>query len=250
MSDSPEEANEASKPLLQQIEKTRTRQKSYKMDLKIHSPASLGYFGVEGLDTAPALVRLAKVKGLDMIAITDSFSGEYIDRIVEAAKGSTVMVIPGVEIRCVLGDCDDVILSCLFPEQTNSEGVRKFLRALEIPESAAGKTDYVVKTSFEKILETIESMNGVALPSRMDKTPHRMQVIPALVDTYGFRAFDLAYADSGRFFKKRWPKIKFNLFSFSDARALAQVGSRSARVKMPQPGFTGIRDLATRESAR
>ncbi len=62
----------------QQIEKSRARPKSYVMDLRIHSPASLGYLGIEGLDTAPALVRLAQVKGINVIAVTDFYSGKFV----------------------------------------------------------------------------------------------------------------------------------------------------------------------------
>jgi hypothetical protein len=76
-----------------------------------------------------------------------------------------------------------------------------------------------------------------------------MSIIPELVETYGFRAFDLAYTDSSAYFKKRWPKLKFQLFTFSDANALAQIGSRNAKVKMPTPGFEGLKDLIGRELA-
>jgi len=254
--------NEENKPLSAQVEtivvpdaksegraaKGKTRQKSYVLDLRIHSPASLGYLSIEGIDTAPALVRLAKVKGLDVIAVTDFYSGQFIDRISEAAKGSPVTVIPGVAIRCVLGACDDVVLSCLFPEGVSGTQIESFLRAIEVPTSAAGDKSYLVRLPFERILGAIEAHGGVALPSRMDKTPHRLAAIPTLVEKYGFRAFDLAYADSTRVFKSKWPKIKFQLFSFSNAHALAQVGSRIAKVKMTEPGFTGIKAMVARDA--
>ncbi len=241
---------EADAPLGDRIEKTRTRQKSYLMDLRIHSPASLGYLAIEGIDTAPALVRLAKVKGLDVIAVTDFYSGKFVDRIQAAAQGSELTIIPGVVLRCSLPGCDDVVMSCLFPESHTTASIEAFLRALQIPESAAGDKKFVVRVPFEQILATVEQFNGVALPSRMDKTPHRMAAIPTLVEKYGFRAFDLAYPDSSRFFKSRWPKVKFHLFSFSNANALAQVGSRIAKVKMKDPGFTGIREIVARNAAR
>lgn len=235
-------------PLSSRVEKTRSRQKSYSVDLRIHSPASLGYLGIEGIDTAPALVRLAKVKGLDVIAVTDFFSGKYIDRIAEAAKGTPLIVVPGVVIRCKLGNCDDVILSCLFQESFKGEDIEEFLKFLAVPESASGNRKFLVKEPFDKVLAAIEARGGVALPSRMDKTPHRMAVLPTLVEKYGFRAFDLAYADSVKYFQTRWPKIKFKLFSFSNANALAQVGSRIAKVKMANPGFQGIRTMVGREA--
>lgn len=241
------EVDEAA-PLSQRVEKTRTRQKSYLMDLRIHSPASLGYLAIEGIDTAPALVRLAKVKGLDVIAVTDFYSGKFLDRIQQAARDTELTIIPGVVIRCAIQGCDDVILSCLFPETYTTSNVEDFLRALQIPDSAFGDKKYLVQMPMEQILATIDRFNGVVLPSRMDKTPHRMAAIPTLVEKYGFRAFDLAYPDSNRFFKTRWPKIKFNLFSFSNANALAQVGSRIAKVKMKDPGFTGIREIVARDA--
>lgn len=229
------------------VEKTRTRQKSYLMDLRIHSPASLGYLAIEGIDTAPALVRLAKVKGLDVIAVTDYYSGKSIDKVVEAARGTELTVIPGVVIRCNIQACNDVVISCLFPENFNSQGVDTFLKAIEVPDSAIGNKRYVVRMPLENVLKVIEQFGGVALPTRMDKTPYRQSAIPQLVENYGFRAFDLAYPDSAKIFKARWPKIKFSLFSFSNANALAQVGSRIAKVKMQLPGFEGIREVVARQ---
>lgn len=236
-----------------QIEKSVTKGKgkgkSYKLDLRIHSPVSLGYQSISGLETAPALVRLAKVKGLDVIAITDSNSGEYIEKIVEAAKDTPLTVVPGVEIRCVLGECDDVVLTCLFPEESGAEVVRKLLEELQIPKSAAGNSDYICRKSLSEIIKTVDSLEGVIFPCRMDKTPQRMRAIPRLVEEFGFRAFDLAYPETAKFFKRSWPKGKFNLFSFSEAKALAQVGSRTARVKLSNPGFHGIKDFVARDDA-
>lgn len=232
--------------LTRQVEKAKTRKKSYVLDLRIHSPASLGYLAVDGIDTAPALVRLAKVKGLDVIAVTDFYSSSFVDRIKEAAADSGLTVIPGVDLRCKVGRCDDVILSCLFPEQASSIEINEFLRSLAIPADAAGQGKYIVERQFEEILAAVDARGAIALPSRMDKTPHRMAVVPELVERYGFRAFDLAYSDTTSFFRSRWPKIKFQLFSFSNANALAQVGSRTARVKLPNPGFEGVRELVAR----
>jgi len=226
---------------------TRKRKKSYVMDLRVHTPASAGYFGIEGIDTAPALVSLAKVKGLDLIAVTDFYSGAFIDPIMEAANGSSLSVIPGTNLRCRIGACDEVVLTCLFPENFRSTDVENFLRRMSVPAQARGHREFVVMKSISEIISDVESMNGVIMPSRMDQTPHRMSVVPALVEDYGFRTFDLAYPDSAAIFKKRWPKIKFNLFSFSNANSLAQLGTRTARVKLPELDFASIRTMTQRE---
>ena len=67
-----------------------------------------------------------------------------------------------------------------------------------------------------------------------------------LVERFGFRAFDLAYAESSRYFSRRWPDISFHLFTFSNAYALAQVGTRSVRMRLQTPDFEGIRHLLGR----
>jgi hypothetical protein len=240
-------ASTKTKSLTSKIEKTKT-QRNYVVDLKVNSPSSLGYLSIDGLDSAPAIVRLSKVKGLDVIAITDLYSGDFVDQLVSAAQGSPLTVIPGVSLRCRVGSCDDVILSCLFPETTTSSEITAFLQALGVPSDAKGNAAFVLPQTLDQVLHTLEAFHGVAIPTRVDKTPHRLAVLGELVETYGFRAFDLAYADSSAMFKKRWPKTQFKLFSFSDAYALAQIGSRSVRLKLSTPGFAGIREVMARQT--
>jgi PHP family Zn ribbon phosphoesterase len=240
-------AQEQPTSLHERIEKTRTRKNKYVLDLRVNSPASMGYLGVDGIESAPAIVRLSKAKGLDVIAITDLYSGDFVDKMVKAAEGSPLTVIPGVSLRCKVGACDDVILSCLFPESTTTADINSFLSALRIPAQARGNAQYVTSQSMDDILKTLEAFSGLAIPTRMDKTPNRLSVLGELVDTYGFRTFDLAYASSESLFQKRWPKTKFNLFSFSDANALAQIGSRIARVKLAAPGFAAIKEMMGRQ---
>lgn len=224
----------------------KTRMRTISMDLRIHSPGSLGYLALEGIDTAPALARLAKVKGLDVIALTDYYSADFVDRLRPAALESGVTVIPGFVIRCKIASCDDVAISCLFPEQTTSARLNAVIAQLGVTAAHKGSEAYTLQQPLSEIIRTIEDADGCLLPTRMDKTPHRMAAIPALVEQYAFRSFDLAYADSARFFKLRWPKTKFHLFSFSNAHALAQVGSRYAKVKMLDCSFEGIRALLSR----
>jgi hypothetical protein len=242
-----QEQTQKSQPLASRIEKSRSSKGNYVLDLKVNSPSSLGYLSIEGLESAPAIVRISKVKGLDVIAITDLYSGEFVDQLVAAAQGSPLTVIPGTSVRCKVGSCDDVILSCLFPESTTSTDIASFLQQLQVPALAKGNPSYVLSQPMDQILHVLESFHGVGIPTRVDKTPLRLAVLGELVETYGFRAFDLAYSDSAAIFRKRWPRTPFKLFSFSDANALAQIGSRSARVKLQTPGFAGIKEMVARQ---
>ena len=235
--------------LISKVEKTRIRRRSYTMDLRIHSPSSLGYMHIKGIDTAPALVRLAKVKGLDIISVTDYFSGAFVDSLKEAAINSKIKVLPGMVLRASIEHCKDVVLTCFFPEEYTSSDISKVLRKLNVPDGAAGNSEYIVKHDLHSIIKLVEKNNGIIIPSRMDKTPHRKGAIKMLVEQYGFRAFDLAYhKQSSEFFAKNWPELEFQLFSFSNAYALAQVGSRNSTVKLAKQGFAGLQPLVEREA--
>ena len=229
-----------------QNKNSNSKQKSYSLDLRIHTPSSLGCFSIEGIDTAPALLSLAKVKGIDVIAITDLFSADYIDKMVEASKSSKITVIPGVDLRCRLGKCDDVTLTCLFPENYKTESVNNFLFSLGINHENPNKGSTILDKDFAEILNIIEEFQGTVFPSRIDKTPSRLTVLSTLVEKYGFRTFDLAYNDSEKIFKDRWPDLKFNLLSFSNAYALAQIGTRTTKMKMVSPTFESVKSLFVR----
>lgn len=236
------------RPLVEQIERTRTRRKSYLVDLGVQSPRTLGNQRIRGIETAPALVRLASIKGLDVIAVADYYRGDFIDPVIDAARESSLVVIPGVVIRCRLPVCDDVVLTCLFPEHFRTAEIEQFLQALEISPTSFGDLKQIVPLSFGEILSAIDEFQGFAVPSRMDKTPHRMGAIPLLVEQYGFRAFDLAFSESAEYFRARWPKFSFQLLTSSYATSLAQIGNRSARLKLYMPGFTGIKEIMERSA--
>ena len=237
-----------SKPLQKQILKSTSRTKSYLLDLRIQSPESLGLMGLGGLDAAPALIRLSRAKGIDVIGVADYFTGAFIDRAVAASNGSGVTVIPGVVIRCTIASCNDVSLLCLFDESTTSALVTDFLKALGVSEKNFGNKDLVLNIPLQKILAELDSRGAFCIPTRMDKTPYRMLAIRELVEKFGFRAFDVCYPETTKIFKTQWPKTKFQFLSFSNASALAQVGSRVAKMKLSSPLFASIKDSILREA--
>jgi PHP family Zn ribbon phosphoesterase len=247
-----ENQSKTTKSLSAKIVKSTTKGKSYTVDLRISSPTSLGHLGIEGIDTAPALVRLAKVKRLDIIAVTDFYHGGFVDRLRRAAENSVVTVLPGVVIRTSIPECNEVVLVCVFPQrcgsvEIGSVEIEQFLRELEVPESAAHDSTYIVAKELDEVLILLEKWGAAAIPSRMDQTPYRKLAIKALIERYGFRAFDLAHPETSReFFNLHWSKVTFQFLSFSNAAALAQIGSRSSKVRLAEPGFAGVRQLTER----
>jgi hypothetical protein len=224
--------------------------KKYTLDLRVHSPISEGYFSTGGVDPAAAMVRLAKSKGLDMIAITDYHSGDFVDLVKNEARETSVTVLPGIDLRCSVGNCSEVSLVALFPEEFTSESLNAVLQELGIPEVAKGRKTFTLREEMKKIIEIVESKGGVLIPTRLDKTPHRVIAVKELVEEYGFHAFDLVHPDNPEYFKEHWPSGEFTFLSSSNANALGQIGSRGMQLKLSSPGFMGLKSLVSRRETR
>lgn len=223
--------------------------KQYALDLRIHSPGTQGFFSTGGVDPGAAFVRLAKVKGLDMMAVTDYNNAEFIDVVKSQAANSKLTVIPGVDLRCKINSCDEIYLIALFPDSYGSAEVFKVLFELGVPRWARGKEEYCLDKDFSEIVRIVESNAGVLIPTRVDKTPFRQLALPTLIDEYGLHAFDLVHPENTEVFKTRWPNGEFTFFCFSNANSLAQLGSRIEKVKLTKPGFEGIRELVQRRKS-
>lgn len=218
------------------------------IDLRVHSPASEGYLSTGGVDPASAMVRLAKAKGLDMIAVTDYHSAEFVDIVKVKAQNTSVTIIPGLDLKCVVGNCNEVSMVALFPENYTKDDLDKVLAKLGIPDNKKGLKSYTIPLSVKEIISAIESNGGVIIPSRLDITPNRMRALHELIESHGFHVFDLAHPDNPEYFKEHWPSGEFTFLSFSNANALGQIGTRASGTKLPDRGFNAIKTLASRRS--
>ncbi len=96
-------------------------------DLHIHSTAS------DGAYSPSQLVKMALAKGLGAISLTDHDSTEGIDPALQAAQGTPLEVIPGVEISAEVGSQEAHILGYYIdhhyePLQERLRAIRDFRR--------------------------------------------------------------------------------------------------------------------------
>ena len=221
-----------------------TKGKKYSIDLRIHTPGTIGYFLSGGINPGPALGRLAKVKGLDIIGLTNFYDSSLVDSITE--RTGDVCILPGFDLRCVIGGCNEVYFTALFPEGTKSSVLAGVLEQLHVPKGS--NKSYSLQLPVAQVIKTIEDKGGVIIPTRLDKTPNRLSSIKELVEVHGFRVFDIIHPESVEFFKERWPDGGFTFLSFSNAGALAQIGTRTSEVKLTAGGFAGLRELLVRQA--
>jgi hypothetical protein len=121
-----------------------------KFDLQVHTPGSSD-FKDKGA-TPDQIVKAALDKGLAGIAITDHQSGAWIDKVKVAAKGTGLVVFPGIELR-VHGGKDGIHLLAIFDVDKTSEHVKAFLNRLKVYEHLGEPVDITNKTSIDVALE-------------------------------------------------------------------------------------------------
>ena len=231
------------------LAKPPQKAKGYLFDLRLHSPASHGYFSPGGVEPISAIVRLAKVKGLQMIGLTDYYNASYVDQIKLKALEAGITVLPGIDLRCEVAGCTEIYITVLFPEQTTGADLFALLDELRVPGSAYGSGGYVISLPFAQVVQTIEARQGLIIPTRVDKTPYRQLAIQTLVETFGFHAFDLVHPENPEFFRRNWPAGEFTFFSFSNANALGQIGNRAVKVKLSTLDYQGLKERVQRRVA-
>ena len=78
------------------IESKSSGSRSCMVDLHIHTPASYDY---QNKNISPDdIVSRALEKKLNLIAITDHNCVEWCNKVREAAKGKSLIILPGVEL--------------------------------------------------------------------------------------------------------------------------------------------------------
>lgn len=152
-------------------------------DLHIHS--CLSPCGHE--DMTPAnIVLMAKLKGLDVIALTDHNSCKNCPSFLYHAKREGIIGIPGMEV-CT---SEEVHVLCLFPTLKDAMEFDEYVSKCLIPfpnrEDIFG-TQYVLDVedeiimsienllinatsiSFDKIYDVVKGYNGIVIPAHIDK---------------------------------------------------------------------------------
>lgn len=133
-----------------------------KFDLHVHTPAS---FDFNDKTVTPAqIVKEATDKGLKAIAITDHNTGDWVDKIKDAATGKDITIFPGVEIYCTGGERGIHVIA-LLDTTKGTKHISAILSELKINADDFGKQTTVSNKSVYDVIEAITSNpnNGIAV---------------------------------------------------------------------------------------
>jgi hypothetical protein len=213
----------------------------YRADLHIHT--ALSPCAAEEM-TPPAIVAAALEAGLQLIAVTDHNSAGNTAAVQEAARGSGLTVLAGMEVQT----CEDVHLVCLFdtpvtalawqeevyhhlPAGTNREeyfGPQVLMDACgrELSRETRlllGSIDLGV----EEVIRRVNGRGGIVLPAHVDRPSYslvaNLGVIPPALPVPALELGLLSPAAA----RQKFPALAgWPLVAASDAHYLGDIGRR------------------------
>lgn len=215
--------------------------KFYKCDLHNHTPGSTDYRdkGATGKDVVDA----AEKAGIGVLAITDHNCASWVDSVRDAAKGTSVTVIPGVEITTPEGH-----VLALFDLDFESAKITDLLVSLGVPREKHGRAEAITTEHAERVFKAIHEAEGIAIAAHCNensgllknKGQYKIRVVPLreLVALELSDQDDIERHSTGKVSPDYPPKA---CVQSSDSHSLSEIGRRATYLEMHRKSLRGIR---------
>ncbi|MBA2953305.1 AAA family ATPase [Nocardioides sp. CGMCC 1.13656] len=203
----------------------------------------------EDFGTAVDIVQAALDAGLDAIAVTDHNTAAWCSQMAEAARDTSLVVLPGFELST-----SDGHLLGIWEEGTSSSTIEDVLIRLGIERTRFGDLDVVSARSMAECASEIRDKGGLAVAAHIDKErgiltqPVQTHVNQLLADA-NIEAFEFVLAETpSRVAAKLGEAGLPALVQSSDAydatlsrHARTGIGIRRSWVKAARPDLCGLR---------
>lgn len=214
---------------------------SFAYDFHIHT--SLSPCGDDDM-TPNNIVNMSILKNLDMIAVTDHNSCENAKAVMECAKGTSLVVIPGMEVE----SSEEVHMVCLFksidhayifndiiknnlPVIKNREEIFGKQILMDRNDEIIGIKENLLSTatylSVNQIYHEVKKIGGACFPSHIDKQSYSIiSNLGFIPPELKFKSIEIKMKD-----KKEELVLKHNLSEYkilhnSDAHYLGDISER------------------------
>ena len=190
----------------------------------------------------PLIIRRARELGLSLIAITDHNSAENVAAVIEAAEGSGITVLPGVEVQTR----EEVHLLALFdkveqalawqaevyahlPDLKNDEDYFGAQFVVDATGEYVRSNERLLLTSTDLSLEAavvgVRALGGLVIPAHVDRTAFsliaNLGFIPPDLDLPAVEIFRLSQEAEVR---QRFPQLKgYTFIRDGDAHRLSEM---------------------------
>ncbi len=238
---------------------------TYRADLHLHT--CLSPCGEDEMKPL-AIVRQAKKKGLQVIAICDHNSTKNVRAVCRAGQCEGVAVIKGIEICSqeevhILGlfDGEDSLqeLQQLLDENLSGQNNPELFGEqclCDEDDSILGKDTTLLigatKLSVEKVVDNIHSLGGLAVASHVDRDRFSLfSQLGFVPDRLKIDALEISPLHSVARARNRFPQIKdYPVVRCSDAHRLEEIGTAWTVFKGTSPSVKELRKALLGEDGR
>lgn len=220
------------------------------VDLHVHTPASRDVdVHTYGATEPREVVDAAIAAGLHAIAITDHNTADWCDKMADAARDTTLVVLPGLELSTAEGH-----LIAIWEEGTPAQHIEDVLVELGVVRADHGDLHKALDKGFADTAKVIAARSGLAIPAHADREKGLLRLAVAdrinqtlLNDAIGaVEIVDLAEAE--RIKARLDGRRELAVVRSSDTTAsgasthvLHGIGHRRTWIKASRPDLCGLR---------
>ena len=227
------------------------------IDFHIHTALSPC---ADNMMTPVNIVHAALEKELHMIAITDHNSAENVEAVLEAAAGTGLYVIPGMEVQtreevhlvCLFPDIDRImawqeLIYRVLPLEKNKESFFGEQWICDAKGMLARKNERLLMSSVlmtvEETAETAKQMGGICYPAHIDRPNYSIiSNLGFIPHDSGFTACELSPWISAEVALIKYPYLKkYALIGSSDAHQIEEINWARSEVHVNEPTFDEIK---------
>ena len=240
--------------------------KWYSADLHIHTVLSpCGDLSMGPRD----IVKYALEKQIDVIAITDHNSAENVKAVMDAADGTNLHVIAGMEVYVREG----AHIICLFPSLKNVLTFQEFVYAnlqtgindetLFGPQIVCDKDENIldenrrllalpINASLQKVAHYAGRLGGIVYPAHVDRQSFSiLRVLGFIPDDLNINAVEISQPLEKAQSRLRFLRdTNYTIVRASDAHFVDNIGDARTFFKLAEPSFTEISMAIKRQNGR
>lgn len=217
-------------------------------DLHIHT--ALSPCGDRDM-TPNNIVNMSRLKGLDIIAITDHNSCENAEACIGAAAGTGLTVIPGMELQTK----EDIHVVCLFnsmekayafqeyaykhlPDIKNRSDIFGEQLLFDKDDNIIGNNDKMLlsstNVSFDEAFDAVKELDGLFIPAHVDRDSYSVLTSLGFVPDYlDIKLLEYYSEDNKKLFIKMGMLLdRYKYIKSSDAHYLHQILERDGAIKI------------------
>ncbi|MBI4498961.1 MAG: PHP domain-containing protein [Chloroflexi bacterium] len=225
----------------------------FKFDFHIHTPVSQChednmYPELKHHTTPEEIVQAALTARLHAMVITDHNSAANVAPIQAAARGTGLVIFPGLEITTAGGH-----LLCVFDPDTPVNHVERLLDTLDFPDPERGNPWYTTQLWLDECAEKVVEWGGLPVAAHVDREPRgymagdipldikkRIHQSPhlAALEITDPRNRKILPEGSHRHYTKPYPVVQG-----SDAHASREIGRRSTFLRFSRLDLEGLKHV-------